>query len=1175
MSELFTTVFLDVYDSDTEKTLLNRLAEHSLVEFIYIEKVVSAENPAIEIAKSLTATTLPLIKEKSRVGFQMIDIYNVVLTVESDEADFVTFYNKYKRIIEHLNVFVPMFFIWCYKFLFEKGYDDPQVQAFAEIQFDEAIIALKQSIPEVNIDERVANFELYNKLEPQTIIKYNDSLKQRVREHTMLVNRMINAYNTQKTTTGVQTTSFEPEKKRVVSTTNLTNISLYEVFNSIELVSKTPFASFAGFYKILKTSKVQTEWINTSNEKIVIKFVSGDTMIDIYFFIQDRVLNISYEFETSGKLTVDAIRDFIPTVTPHLNYTIVKTTFLDVTGVFCIPNQTIETYILRHLVLINPSFSNFFIDESSKTSKTKTSIYMYFNYAGEIMSLVVTPKIRAKYDRGVPDSIKEGEEYVRVKISNAKTDQSIKALINSFSKIITMYNNSKADIKDKYSEFITIKSTSKKTEQLQNKDKIKRLSTKVDNELIPPGSEYRRHCNKFHPLVLSDEDAKNYKDVVTFPKQDDPSDFVKRKYVCDFPEAPYMGLMQLGDHLVPCCYKEPNNRLFNQYYNIEGPKTRQQHVIKLGKILKYQTVGSLDPFPEVKNITTISDEIVVSRRGVDSSRMSFLQCVLEAIAEDPSIKPGKRGYSKGPTLDNRLSGLEQRLAEIADDEELLAVAKQTLYDKSIEDIKAMLQPSVFVNPVFFKELFEFVYDCNIVVFNPYGIELCRTAKTTIPRRINPGRPTIMILMLDEEIRTFPQCELLFSHKRSEKEARYLFNNTDKCVEFILDTQDRMYKSFIGDQPIVRSTFSENNFSRQLINSFGKTAAYITKTGYFIYLDTPRPPSNLPFGDRYEIRDFQETITDIEKIMRLEYVKKVVINGVMETLEFKTTGGDVFFVPVTPTRDIPPLIESRNKITLNHGPNSVLSQFSYNQKVARYLQEFTYFTFSKYLYINNIREINDQILTNFVRDMVEPPDSSVRYKITTSRLFSHNENIFLTTDGKLKVQSREMLRRLIYCLRVEIAQRLQEIFEYRTKTHIENFIVDASDFDQHPQQILLEGEAAFLQYISEPSSVHAVKNGVLPDYNETYFFSNILIDDDIYIAKNAYTFQDAISLITNFSESGTIISTPPRTEEIFADLYTYVSEVEIIKTSNPDVNHKTKILVYNYEDNIQYTVLLKL
>ena len=1187
-----TTLELDIYDSDTVRSLFDRLSLNSLPKFICIKGVFSAGG--VEIAKNISNDTLPIIKKQARISVRLIDLYKRVLDLETDY--FLNFFETYESEIEELKVFVDLFFVWSYKFLLSKGYAQEYTRSFAELEYDTATKYIKDALQgKLDLDVKVSNFPNYNTTEATTIESYYKSLQQSIKEHDTFVERNIKALEKQKGIEGVATTDFSVEKKRVLCQTDITNVSLYEVFNWIVLTSKFPFASFDNFYKVLKAYNIRKDWINTSKDKILIKFVDsvGADPIDIYFFIEKGALYISYEFEPSGMLNDEHIKTLLHDITPENDYNIVNTEFLDLSGVFYIPDATIQPYILAHLVLINSEFSNFFIDESSKTTKTKSGMYMYFNYAGEMISFVVTPKRREEsYEKDIPPEIKTGSNYIRVKVSNVKTDRSRIALMNAFSKIVTLYNEHKYTVQALYTPYIpNISSIAAKPIVLSKE--IKTLSTKVDRVLIPPGSNYKRSCIDFHPVIINPDEVDKYKEeygdrsVAMYPKQDDQSSLTKRYYACPYTDetnpannAPYLGLLKLKtvNHYVPCCYKMPENKLYEEYYGIDtGKKRRQQYVISKGIPMDRLKFGDLSAFPEIQNIVKISDDVNVERTGVDISNLSFLQCILDAKSTP---------YSKKDTSKSRIEGVKNELARLVGDDKVLQIAKQCLFDKSTDDIKKMLTSDLFdkftdaltfkdafLDPIFFKQLFEEIYDCHIIVFNQTGIELCRTAKTLIP--LKPKKEVIMILVI--EVKSgYPRCERLTHRIKTSKEPKGTFS-TEICVPYILNAERRMIDSFIGNQNIISDSLNKDVFSQQIINSFGKTAAYITKKGrYFIYLDAPCVPTDTPVGTRFNVYDVKKTIDDIRKIFLIQDTKQIIAGNVIEALEFTTTLGIVFFVPVNHTPIVPDLQISTRKIIIPRFPGSVINKFTYNQKIARYLREFMYFMFSEYVNKKSITSLDINIIERFVKECIVV-DEKFEYKISTSKTFGgENEKVFLTGDRKLKVQSNELLKRLVFCLRVEIVQRHQEIFEYYKRTHIENFIVDINDFDQHRRQIILDGREAFTQYIDQKSSVHPIVHRVLPTTKETYFFSNVLIDDEIYIAKNADNLDDVVSVIAHFRENGVISDTPGIRTAVYADVYEYFSEIEIVKSSDQDViNNNYKLLTYNYDGEQYYTVLIKL
>ena len=1159
------SVNLDIYVSDTEITLINRLSDRSLPRFIHIVNVSTMDGRVI--ATGITKDTLSIIKREQKVRVEFKDFYALISTVSLSDDSFERFYNDNAREIDEMGIFTDLLFICCYSFLKRFNEDDT---AIAELQLSTIISELAMTIPAVSdVDE--ATLE-----QPHRIKSYVEALSTKIKEHMFLVERLTTANKTQSKTAGVPTTKFQVEKQRVVNETNITNTSLYDIFNFIELSADAVFASYDKFYKILKTTRVDRNWINTSNEKIIVKVkpLPESDPVDVYFYNENHTLCISYEFENASG-SMEKIKKIIPSLTPSIKYETINTRLLDVSGVFYLPNQFMEQYILAHLVLIDPKFSNFFIDESEKATKAKSGMYMYYNYAGEMMSFVVTPKERIKYDttiKDIPEAvIPIGGKYIRVKITSAKSLDSANALMESFSKVVTLYNNQKVSIEESYTPYVQITTANLtglqenvKASKTENTLSSKNTTISDIKRLIPTGSDYARRC-PFRPLVLNgDEEITSFKEEYTgkpnmiqqYPRDDDPITLSRVTYACHTEQAPYMGLLQLGDHYVPCCYTEPNNKRYNMYYNInQNRKIRQQHIVTTANQLAYNNVGSLEAFPLLENILTM-DDITVTRRGIDPGNLSFFQCILDAVGE---------GYATEASQKGRVEGLKAKLEELfVKGDDLLNVAKQCLYDKSNNDIKKILLSDKFIDPVFFKEMFETAYNCHIVVFNSSGIELCRTAKTTIPKEIDDSLPVVFVLMFKNH------CELLCHHKKGKKECEYLFNiNEHVCVRYILEMQQRMIRSFIGGTLVEDNLLPHKHIKAQLINSFGKTAAYITTNDYLLYLETPCAPVELPSvtGGNCKTESIDKTIDDISKILKVKTVRQVVVQDEVEILEF-TANMTTFFVPVEKSAPVAGIEISQTSFKIPMNSRSMLKKFSQNQKVARYLRAFTCYMFSRYIRENAVAVITEKDINNFVKEKIKI-DNSVEYRISKSKLFSDNMNIFIRNE-KLVVKSRELLKRLVFCLRVEISQRYQEIIDYHKQISIENFITDVSDFDQHPQQIILEGGESFKQYADELSSVHYVTNSILTDTSKTYFFSNIQVNNGrVYLAKNARSFEEASYYINNFEQYG-VVKSGVNNNPLYADIVVYASESDI--QHQTDTN-KHKLLVYKYENTVFYTVLL--
>ncbi len=178
-----------------------------------------------------------------------------------------------------------------------------------------------------------------------------------------------------------------------------------------------------------------------------------------------------------------------------------------INGVFYIPNQALNIYILEDLILNNPLFSSLMaIDESAKATKSKGSIYIHFNNPtiGPV-SFNLTEKISEHGDpnlrgKDIIDKFKYGSTYIRVKISRANNMDSVHEFQSMFSKLMEIYNTEYPTLLKIYREFIP------------NFGEIKPKPKKVMKELrlkdIAPEvfvNDYPTKCTH-KPTIINDED---------------------------------------------------------------------------------------------------------------------------------------------------------------------------------------------------------------------------------------------------------------------------------------------------------------------------------------------------------------------------------------------------------------------------------------------------------------------------------------------------------------------------------------------------------------------------------------------------------------------------------------------------------------------------------------------
>ena len=267
---------------------------------------------------------------------------------------------------------------------------------------------------------------------------------------------------------GIKYTRFETDKINFEMTIKAPNTSIIELFNYIKLYPKVPFVSFNDFYKILKDFTPYREWsINDEVFKnaesilynvIIMKVLqrstlSGITMSDY----SDTYITIPENSDVDGFILTASINTagknvslptFIKTVLDIFpqRYVITDPTERGINGVFYFPNFSLNKYVLADLILNNSLFSGLLaIDESSKATKAKNSVYIHFrnNKLGYITANL-TEKISEKGDpalrgKDIITTFPLGSRYVRVRIARAENMDNVKQFQALLSKLMAIY----------------------------------------------------------------------------------------------------------------------------------------------------------------------------------------------------------------------------------------------------------------------------------------------------------------------------------------------------------------------------------------------------------------------------------------------------------------------------------------------------------------------------------------------------------------------------------------------------------------------------------------------------------------------------------------------------------------------------------------------------------------
>jgi hypothetical protein len=1173
-----------IFNNDTEVTIVQRIANtfDSLPRFILISGIYIRDKL---IATTVDKKSLVDIKKHKSVRIDVWDGMSTTMSAAAKQGSkFSKFYTRdIAANIESKNILAEIVFIWCYSKIQQVGAIE---ETFMDLVVDQSVFSdITSTIPTIN--DIIDRNPLYNKLNIATIKNYFISLKAQLQKNAEAVQRIVNANEIQKSIKGVPTTEFEREQNKIRWITNLKGISIFEMFDSLVLSSKAPFASVDRFYKILKNFRVNRDWVETAKDKLVIKFFSTPTAdpVDILFYVEDDFINITSTVDVGKhEKPENEMMDFIKTLLPTVTFGITKTMIENIFGVFYIPQQKLDFYVFAHLVMNDKQFSNFFIDESDKATKTKSGVYTYYDVGGnDLVPLIITAKTVFKYDPTIRDKLTagfpEGSPYIRIKISNAKTMENIEQIMSSLSKSMTLYNKLYEKVVALYKKFIPSFANVTVVKAVGEGKKIKFKD--IDPDLF--SGQYSRDC-QHRPDIIDESEVQSYGNTMMFPKTAEEG--TQRHYTCENRTDNYkfVGLQYKKSgkptyRYVPCCFVEnqeeklgsTHNEYFKgaEYSKQKGP---QQRLVEGGKFLNYDTYGTFDDFPVLKKLfVDIDDSYRYLRWGTDKSRYSFLQCVVEAV--------GYMGYNTA-SFETREKSINNIIKELVDDVNMLTVSKQALYDKSITDIRKILEKDEYINPAFFKDLFEIKFNCKIIVFNTQSIENIRSAKSYIPLQEN-NRPVVLIIQhlgSDPLKVPHPRCELIARTNRSQnRDVTFALPYDLPFIVKLSEIERLMTLSYIGKSIVTYGTIPKEIFDIsmfQIVNSFGKTCGLVTREGFLFYIPTPCAPIPLPETTDYITRNAHDTLTFINERLGRN-VKQIINYNLLVGFEVEVNGS-IYCVPVESRGKLDTMEVSKQRIVFpRKEENSVLSKFLKLQKIARYLREYICFLFSKYLSENNILVISDEVIEKFISQKTTMSET-VEYKIK-SRFFNDNIENFLDKSGKLRIKNQELLKRLVFSLRVEIDQRSQEIFEYHNRTRAENFIIDYNDFAQYPNQVIVEGKDSIQKYLNERVSIYPVAHAIQPLSHKIYFFSNSIIGNSTYIAKNVYNIDEAFAYLYNKQRynilSGEIPTDVNPRRIIDVDIYIFSPDGDITLSHKADTTNKLIIYQDGPDNELPaYTIL---
>lgn len=1189
------TIELDIYDLDTQKSAITRLASEmkTIPRYLYFPEGV----PSLE----------QLTKEDS---ITVENLLEPIIAIDKEDFDFVTLANSIKgKLNLDLRDDVLLPFV---------AYDSS-----IELDPHNVLHALSNAIESANLFEEqsveILLRDLHNfwKNNRQEAIKRFTKKIQDVQKESAEQKKRYEDFD--KVSNKIRYTTFEQESVTFEFSLDLIDITIMEIFNHVRLNSGVPFATIDNFFKIFNDFNPPENWRDSIKEGIVFK-VLQKKIVDRskYEDYANALLVVDGE---SGKENVlvemslltlgnllqrdEMIKRFLTSIYGLGDIDVKNITEKSIKGSFYFPNHSLNKYVFADLLMNNELFSSMMsIDEREKATKKKESIYIHFyNSKTGKLTANITEKISVRNDsdlrgKDVNREFKFGSTYIRVKIVTAKNIQAVLVFQDLFSKLLAIYDQEYPKIIAFYEKYTPI--TEKKKDKVQ--PTVKTSLKDIAPEVFVSG--YSQKCG-FPPTIIEDNDNEALEEakqkglqIMRYPKDDDEQKddklFPSRNYVCNNPKARFPGLHENSFEknkdivrYLPCCFKKKNNKFFRQYFYGEEPTdktvTNQQDLITSKKFAAADRYGTLPAnLNKMFDIFDYDEDYIYVRKGVSYSRdakSSFLECVMEGMYKETHILEST----------DREAFLAEKRHELATDANA-AACSQEMYDYTLSEIIDIIRDSrIYMEPSLFSSLLEQHFNCNIFVFSRSD----NNTSLIVPRHTHAyyknKRENAKCIFIYEHKGSSAdkekgiRCELIVKWMKTDKhDVSYYYPYKSKVSKGVRDVYMSMIKSYSLKDEIVELSIPQINtkkvkFLEQGLDTYGKCRMlrFSIDSSNVTILTDPLQPFVIPAAINWvPTKTTKESAIKLARAIGIQFTGQCIREGVLKEIYGKF--GDVSItIPVVDT-DKMDLPEENDKIIIQTSDSSSLSNYNEYKKLSRYVVEYMLWLFSKYLQENS-KTPSPETIDSFVKNKLKIVPDFKYGKVKT--IFSETSGVM--KEGKLIVKSEETLKRLIYTLRLSLRRFREKIDKYHESKTIQNFYVDVTDFDQYPRQVILYGEDSINKWNSQKNNKNVIYDSVQLDLDTPYFFKNAKVNSGtVYLAQNTPTLQKAMEIGETWVKSGFNIDGKANGNEDVSfefKLYRYINSNDIVlyNVEGDPNSFKIRVLGWKYEGISSFAVLLPL
>lgn len=1092
------------YGIDTQETRLNRVAWMLKTHPIFV--------------RTEPTDLLDILPDTNIIGYNLVEL----IQRSAEEGDFQAFYEdikgKYEAGLE----------IILYTWL--------KSVPSLDVSIDMLTISIESAYPDINI-KRILEYTDHDQSKNiAAFLEEQEAVEKKLQDFNS------NIIPVEMGEIEVQKITFEVEFRL--------DVDLVEIFDRLRVSAELPYVNNGGDrHKIYKDFKnLGTNWEFGSANHISF-YVLNTKFPPLKFQEKAYSAGVIALSEKGGEAIMDIetvvgaknnLNELLDRVFSSLQIdrkSVIEIRQHSINSIVNIPQQRFNKYIMADIIVNDPLVSSLcYIDESAKIGRIRSGISFFYQPVGAdgkvTISFTESP-VELKEYRKNPRLYPMDSRYVRVHINRVKNEDLTKEIASFIGRIFRIYLDNKDAISKVYTDFIPgfVELEIKRVRQYTQRGN--RLQDIVPEIFVP---NYARACQR--PPIIGDDIVKGvlakakdfiianptpeYKQAMLFPKtaEEGPQHW----YVC--PNGKYPGLrvnaLVNSDSFpyLPCCYPidqtgKKNYKNYYLEYDIKDDTSVFTHILTTPKFLNKGELGTIPANLDSLFQNLFKGKTTFYRTGSPLSPTSFIDAV---------------GIAMGKPVD------KTRVTPA-----MFAACRQNAFSSTSDKLRQeFMGDSEYINPSVYYRALEEYFKCYIYLFTRkstnQGATVYPLHRHIFMRYAHEPRPIVLILEhmgAESDAAQYPQCEAIIAVNDSTWTTNFSGQFADEI--------DRVYRNTIqwysGTEKVAdidrRSLF--DNIVSQGIDSMGKTRTFVVKSkGVNIHVITdPLPPLTVPETGGY----LNNTPENIRAFIDSE---KLSVEAVTPDRYIVRKGDRIFYLPYQVIR------------------TSTLSMYNHNQRIARYLQEYTYYMYSQYALEHGMSPNN---INTFLREKTVVRAGYNYPKI--SRRFDLNGPYL--SEGKLIVHSLEMAQRLGYSIELLMRRNERKLREYRTYELIQDYYLDKNDFTADPNAVILMTDEALRNWIAESQVEYNLHT--LPTKDEETFY--LSLQGRVVLVQRTESFEAAVNVANIWNTRGYNSRSVAEDDESNFSYYVFESPTDVTVHGKS----RNKVLVWREEDELYYGAIL--